>query len=123
MRILIAASLALAANAGATLAQTSSVPPGPASTPPGHPASAKPATPAEAARAAKVAADEVIAECMRLWDKGTHMTKQEWGSTCRRIQSRLENLKVENLDVMGTGVRKKTGPGKQGSINSPSRAN
>ena len=123
MRILIAASLALAASAGATLAQTGSAPSGPASTPSGRAASAKPATPAEAARAAKVAADEVMAECMRLWDKGTHMTKQEWSSTCRRIQSRLENLKVENLDVMGTGVRKKSGSGKQGSVNQPSRTN
>ena len=38
-----------------------------------------------------------IAECMRLWDAATHMTRQEWARTCRRIQSRLENLKVENL--------------------------
>lgn len=123
MRILIAASLALATSVGATLAQTSSVPSGPTSTPPGRAATVKPVTPAEAARAAKVAVAESIAECMRLWDKGTHMTKQEWASTCQRIQSRLENLKVENLDVMGTGVRKKTAPGKQGSVNSPNRVN
>jgi hypothetical protein len=123
MRILVAASLALAASVGATLAQTSSAPSGPTSTPPGQAAPAKPTTPAEAARAAKVAANEVMAECMRLWDKGTHMTKQEWASTCQRIQSRLENLKVENLDLMGTGVRKKAGAGKQGSIDSPNRPN
>ena len=44
------------------------------------------------------------------------MTKQEWTVTCRRIQSRLENLKVDNMDVMGTGVRRKAGTGKQSSV-------
>ena len=121
MRSLIAASLVLAASVGATLAQTGALPSGPSATSPGG--KSKPVTPAEAARAAKTAADETVAECMRLWDKGTHMTKQEWANTCKRIQSRLENLKVENLDVMGIGVRKKPGGGPQGSINSSSRSN
>ena len=115
MRVIVT-SLVLVLSAGAALAQVGAIKPAPA-------ASAKPATPAEAARAAKVAAAEVIAECMRLWDKGTHMSKQEWANTCQRIQTRLENLNIENLDVMGTGVRKKVVPGKQGSVNSPSRTN
>ena len=74
-------------------------------------------------RTGKTAVDEAKAECMRLWDAGTHMSKREWASTCDRIQTRLDNLKVENLDVMGTGVRKKAGGGQQGSIDSPSRTN
>ena len=115
MRVIVT-SLVLVLSAGAALAQVGAIKPAPA-------ASAKPATPAEAARAAKVAAAEVIAECMRLWDKGTHMSKQEWANTCQRIQTRLENLNIENLDVMGTGARKKAAPGKQGSVNSPSRTN
>lgn len=122
MRILIVASLALAASAGATLAQATSVPPAPTGKP-GVAASAKPVTPAEAARAAKVAADEVMAECMRLWDKGTHMTKQEWSRTCQRIQTRLDNLKIENLDLTGLGMPKKPAAAKQGSADSPGKTN
>jgi hypothetical protein len=46
-----------------------------------------------------------MAECMRLWDAETHMTKQEWARTCRRIQTRLDNLKVENLKFEETGAK------------------
>ena len=56
------------------------------------------------------------AECIKMWDAGTHMSKQEWASTCARIQTRLENLKVENLDVSGIGVRRKPPAGKQGRL-------
>jgi hypothetical protein len=124
MRILIAASLAVAANVGAASAQTNPLPPASASAPPGTSITpAKPLSPAEAALAAKTTADQNIADCMRLWDKGTHMSRQEWSSTCKRIQTRLQNLKVENLDVMGIGVRKKPGGGRQGSSDSSSRMN
>ena len=82
-----------------------------------------PAAPGKAIRTSKSAVADAKAECMRMWDSGTHMSKQEWSSTCDRIQTRLDNLKVENLDVMGTGVRKKTGGGKQGSVDLPSRPN
>jgi len=117
MRILMVASWALVASVGAALAQTNPLPPpSPSAAPPIVPAAppvaatpAKPKSAAEVAREAKAAALHTIAECMGLWDKGTHMSKQEWASTCKRIQTRLENLKVENLDVMGTGVRKKSG--------------
>jgi hypothetical protein len=51
------------------------------------------------------------------------MSKREWSTTCARIQSRLDNLKIENLDVMGTGAPKKPGVGKQGSIDRPSGTN
>jgi len=57
-----------------------------------------------------------------MWEAGTHMTRQEWAKTCARIHTRLENLKVEDLDVLGTGVRRKPG-GKQGSIDPQTRAN
>jgi hypothetical protein len=122
---LIAAALALVASAGAVLAQTGSLPstPAPSATAPGADKSGEKAAPAEAGRAPKSSVEEAIAECMRLWDAGTHMSKQQWSSTCRRVQFRLENLKVENLDVMGTGVRKKPAGKSQESVNSSSKVN
>jgi hypothetical protein len=30
-----------------------------------------------------------------MWDAGTHMTKQQWSNTCKRIQTRLDNLGAE----------------------------
>ena len=87
-------------------------------------APAKPGASAAAkAAGTKNAVADAKAECMRLWDAGTHMSKQEWSSTCDRIQTRLDNLKIENLDVMGTGVRKKAGAGRQGSLDLPMRTN
>jgi hypothetical protein len=35
-----------------------------------------------------------IASCERLWDRDTHMTKQEWSSTCRRVQARLKQMEL-----------------------------
>ena len=49
-------------------------------------------------RTGKNAAQEGIADCVRLWDKGTHMTKGEWLTTCRRVQGRLDNLKVDPVE-------------------------
>jgi hypothetical protein len=37
---------------------------------------------------------QAVADCEGLWDQGTHMTKQEWSRTCRRVQARLERLDV-----------------------------
>jgi hypothetical protein len=36
------------------------------------------------------------------------MSKRAWSRTCRRIENRLQNLQVENLDVdsMGAKARK-----------------
>jgi|GEM_PF-1485136 len=67
--------------------------------------------------AARRAAKEAIAECMRLWDAATHMTRQEWARTCARIQSRLENLRLENLDMSGPSPARarKGGSRQQGS--------
>jgi hypothetical protein len=36
--------------------------------------------------------EKAIADCERIWDRGTHMTKQEWSRTCRRVQTRLQGL-------------------------------
>jgi hypothetical protein len=39
--------------------------------------------------------DSAVADCMQMWDFGTHMTKQAWLRTCRRIETRLDNLNVD----------------------------
>ena len=39
--------------------------------------------------------DSAVADCMRMWDFGTHMTKQAWLRTCKRIETRLDNLNVD----------------------------
>jgi hypothetical protein len=39
--------------------------------------------------------DRAVAACKELWDAGTHMTKQQWSNTCKRIQTRLDNLGIE----------------------------
>jgi len=60
-------------------------------------------------RPGKSASSDGYSDCLRLWDSGTHMSKRAWSRTCRRIENRLQNLQVENLDVdsMGAKARKK----------------
>jgi hypothetical protein len=65
------------------------------------------APPKAEVKSVKARAKENIAECVRMWDAGTHMTKQQWARTCERIQSRLESLSIENLEPIGTALRKK----------------
>jgi hypothetical protein len=51
-----------------------------------------------------------VEDCMRLWDAGTHVSKQEWARTCQRIQTRLNGLKIDNepmAKVGRKGVRNK----------------
>jgi hypothetical protein len=109
MRIFGIVFLSWVLGASAVLAQAGT--PAPAA-PKAAPAGAKsPGTnPAPVDKtAAKARAKENIAECMRLWDAATHMSKQQWARTCERIQTRLENLRIENMDFMGTNLRKKKG--------------
>jgi hypothetical protein len=113
MRV-VAASLALALSVSTVLAQGVTVRPAPDAATPEKP---------KVLPGGKSVVDEAVPECMRLWDPGTHMSKQEWARTCRRIQSRLENLKVENVDINGPGMRKKGPAGKEGSVTTPRRTN
>lgn len=39
--------------------------------------------------AAKREHETAVANCVQMWDRGTHMTEQEWLRTCRRVQDRL----------------------------------
>jgi hypothetical protein len=104
MRIAVA-SVALVLSLGAAFAQGAEAP----------------ASDRSKARAGTQAADDGVPECMRLWDAKTHMSRQEWARTCKRIQTRLDNLKIESLDTTGTDMRKRVG--KQGSIGATGRAN
>jgi hypothetical protein len=97
MRTVIAAALSLALATGAALAQS-----GP---PPTTGAIGK--EDAKAAAAKKTA--DSIAECMKLWDAKTHMSKGEWARTCQRIQTRLESLKIDSSMGLPKGDRKKRG--------------
>ncbi|MGE3700849.1 MAG: hypothetical protein AB7G08_18900 [Hyphomicrobiaceae bacterium] len=76
-----------------------------------------PTAPAQAP-ASKGMAD-ALADCMQLWDKGTHMTKREWSRTCHRIQSRLQNLKIENLKGMGLDAPKRSRTGSRDGSSAP----
>jgi hypothetical protein len=31
-----------------------------------------------------------LAQCLRDWDAATHMTRQEWARTCRRVSARVK---------------------------------
>ena len=39
--------------------------------------------------------DRDVADCMQMWDSGTHMTKQQWAGTCKRVQTRLDDLNID----------------------------
>ena len=124
MRLLLIAIVTLSLGAGATLAQTASggsSPSGADVLPPLRllPALAfsttsaiPPATIAGAASPTGIspqrrpssrpqsrqnAYDSAVADCMQMWDSGTHMTKQEWSRTCKRVQARLDNLNVDAI--------------------------
>ena len=40
-----------------------------------------------------------LQDCMAYWDRDTHMTKSEWRTACQRSQQRLDNLKIESLNI------------------------
>jgi hypothetical protein len=81
--------LCLMLGAGGVLAQSASPPPRSVAKPPAQ----SPPT-------------DNIAECMRLWDAATHMTKREWLRTCHRIQTRLDTLKLDSLETTPKATRK-----------------
>src|SRR5688572_21928647 len=59
---------------------------------PASPGAAKTDAKADAAKKASTAKAgerkvDALAQCLRDWDAGTHMTRQEWARTCRRVVS------------------------------------
>jgi hypothetical protein len=68
----------------------------------------------ESTRTGKNPINEGYDECVKLWTSETHMSKSDWSRTCRRVENRLQNLKVEDLntDLSGPKPRKdRRGPG------------
>jgi hypothetical protein len=45
---------------------------------------------------------------MGFWDAGTHMSKQEWRTACRRVQNRLEDLSKGERGALGQKSKTKT---------------
>jgi len=33
-----------------------------------------------------------IAECEKIWEPSTHMTKADWARACRRVERRLQEI-------------------------------
>jgi hypothetical protein len=87
MRSLIIAALLLGAGSGHVLAEVA-VP----TRPPGS-------SPLPASKATlKRENDQAITNCVQMWDRGTHMTKQQWLRTCQRVQGRLQNLQIPRMN-------------------------
>ena len=96
---------------------TSTPPPAPAGADPNLPATASGGRPqGEGTRTGKNPINERYDDCVKLWDSRTHMSKAEWSRTCSRIENRLQNLQVENLDVDVSGPKpRRTGKSPGGS--------
>jgi hypothetical protein len=86
MRCLIIIALLLGASIAPAVAEVA----------PGTPAAPGASAPSREAISAQTGAYEAaIADCERMWDRATHMTRQEWRQTCRRVQDRLKQLQVK----------------------------
>jgi hypothetical protein len=48
-------------------------------------------------RAGEAGKKQKIEECMAIWDAGTHMTKQEWRTTCERSLSQSPTILIPEL--------------------------
>ena len=84
MRILVIGALLLTAGAQNALAQTT-VPP--------RPTAGLSQGPSKTA--AKNEYDAAVTNCVQMWDRGTHMTGSQWLRTCRRVQTRLQNMQLK----------------------------
>jgi hypothetical protein len=89
-------------GAAATTPPTGTASPGaPAAPDPNLPATASGGAPGSAQRTGKNPITEHYADCVKLWDSHTHMSKAEW----LRIENRLQNLRVENMDLGVSGPK------------------
>lgn len=84
---------------GTTPGYSTTVPPlAPLPTPP----SVGPAVPQSVEQAPK----RSLADCMKLWERATHMTKQEWRATCQRSIKAAEDASKANA-ALDRAARKK----------------
>ena len=66
---------------------------------------------APAANPKKTGNDYSLAECMGLWDAGTHMSKGDWREACKRVQKRLDNLDAIAVETNQKRGRRESGLG------------
>ena len=109
-RLLLAISVLFVLAATATVAAPQDLPQ--AATPPSAPEAKSPSSEApkkpppsvqnktkgQAAEERKIA-DQLYDNCLRDWDAATHMTKQEWQRTCRR----MANERTKFRSDLGSG--------------------
>jgi hypothetical protein len=106
MRLMPTTVLMLTLASGIALGQTpggapsvavppSAAPAGPASPGLAQPGSATFSTQSRETRAGRNGLDQEYADCMRLWEPATHMTREEWSRTCRRVQNRLNAVQIK----------------------------
>ena len=50
----------------------------------------------ESATQLRKRSDEYFAQCMRDWEVATHMSKQDWAKTCRRVVDRRVKFMLEH---------------------------
>ena len=83
MRLLTGIALLLGASTSLAMAEVA---------PPLRPAGQVPAQDALARDKAYKAA---VTNCEEMWDRGTHMSKQDWSRTCRRVQDRFRRYELK----------------------------
>jgi hypothetical protein len=60
--------------------------------------------------------DYSVADCMKMWEAATHMSKREWKGACTRVQNRLENLHADGSDPqMKTNAKRRQGSASAGA--------
>jgi hypothetical protein len=71
---------------------------------------AAPTSPSVAAPSTPGGGGGTLEDCMRFWDRATHMSKVEWRAACQRSQHRLDAA-VRELTQKPTPVKPGTNPG------------
>jgi hypothetical protein len=105
MRACWMAALLLAGGASAALAQIAPAPPqapkaivqaqmgGPATGDKKGRPGVK-AQPADSDKSASGVSDS-LASCLAMWERATHMSRQEWARACQRVDDRLRSISVK----------------------------
>jgi hypothetical protein len=56
-------------------------------------------SPSESVQSTAGGGGRTLEDCIKFWDRGTHMTKSEWRAACQRSQHRLDNLEIDKLTL------------------------
>ncbi len=98
--LLLACSLSLILAGGAAVAQSGARPESTASPPMPPKARAKPdsAKSPDQIKSIHDRGAEYLAQCMQDWEPATHMTKQEWQRTCRRVVEERVKFLLEKAE-------------------------